>query len=597
MILIESFERGDGMKDNKNISVKAEGNEKISAETQAGAAVYMDKIVMSETITASVTADILYHAYESGDIDNIFYPGKWKDMSENIKQKLDNVELVTLGDVRENAYGVILWRPHHEINRNFIFSMVEENKGKNILPEITSLHFLIADKYFTVLKDGKKINASLYATPQKLSKLTESLAYELEQTKKDTPEYYNIRSLSWKIAIYNPLFYALKKEFPNTPIRDLCLVIEDYLNQTYKISQELIERSMDFNNIENWTDLFPRTKKDLEPLIAFARKRITQTNFISMPQNKITNSLISSFVDKPTAGQLDLLNGFEVEVNKNLILKFEDVPLDQTAPDLKPISVKTANGMKTLVILLREYSQHKNEKGNVRIPLSDIQTLRRYEDERTARRQTLAGITELSKIGFEVKDNKRFSGYRRLNGGDHYIKNGFVYWNWNPNFLPIIDDMKMSDFPIEGLATNDKTNPNAFYLTVFLSNSYRMNEGKTRQGKISVMSLIENCPDLKDKFDKGDKLKEKVMTPLIRDLDSLDWLHYDWYEPTGGKIDDIDSVKPKDFMKCYIMVDYSDFPTHEKRLAAKQRREKQNEKALANQRAKLQIKQEQQQNE
>lgn len=552
--------------------------------------------------TADEITDILFHAYQSGDVDKIFYGGKWDSMTESIKQELNDIDLEDLAIVKEYSYGVILNRIHRDIDRDFIAEMVSENNAKHILPELTSLHFFIAGKYFTVLKDGKKISASLYATPEKLSELTKPLLYEMQKAKGNKTEgpykteYYDIRTLAWKIGFYNPFFYALKTEYPNADIRTLCLIIEEYLKDSFGITQEILEQSQSFNNVENWPDLFPRTKKDLAPFLKFARDRIGQKNFLKVPQNKVTNALISSLVDKPTAGQLDFLNAFEMEVSKDLTLKFEDVKLDKTNQDAKPISVKTTNGMKTLVILLREYSQHKNDKGNVRIPLSDIQMLRGYEDERTARRQMLSGMLELSKVGIEVKDNKKFSGYRRLNGGDHYIKNGYANWNWNPNFLPIIDDMKITDFPLEGLATDDKENPNAFYLTVFLSNSYRMNEGKTREGKHSVLSLIDNCPDLKEKFEKGNKIKERVMIPLIRDLDSLEWLNYTWHAPTGEEIEDIDSVPSKDFLKCYIMVDYSDFPKHERRLKARERKTNQSEKALINARAKLKAKQEQQQN-
>ena len=549
--------------------------------------------------TSQQIAELLFHAYEIGDIDNIFYNGNWSKMSAETKHELDNIELEDLGTVKEYSYGVILNRIHREIDQEFIFSMVMENNEKNIRPEITSLHFMIAGKYFSVLKDGKKISPALYATPQKLDQLAQPLLYELkkyqakEPTEGHDPKYYEIRSLIHKIAVYNPFFYALKtsQEFINADIRTLCLVIEEYLNTNYKITNELLERSEAFNNIENWADLFPRTKRDLNPLFTFARRKIGQQQFLSTPQNKEINTLISSFVDKPTAGQLDIMQTLEIQVNDNFILKFDDIQLAQD--DVTPISVKTANGMKTLVIFLQEYAKHKNEKGDVRISLDEIQQLRNYNNVRTARKQTLAALKELSKIGFQVKERGKSSGFIRLNGGTATIKKGLVYWNWNQDFKPIVDNSckQLANVPLEGLATDDGKNPNAFYITWLLSTSYRMNEGKPREGEISVKTIIDYCPDLK-KYENSSRIRQMIMEPLIRDLDSLEWLNYTWHAPTGEKIDDIYSLSGKEFLKCYIKVDFSDFPKNKERLKAKEKKQAQADQALINARAKLKAKEE-----
>ena len=547
--------------------------------------------------TRQELADILFHAHELGDIDNIFYGGKWNKMSDTIKKELENIELEDLGTIRENAYGVVLNRLHNEIDREFIFSMLTENDRKEILPVISSIHEMIALKYFTVLKDGKRISASLYATPQQMAYYLEPLKDILTAAARGDKWNNSMgeaRELASIACDCNPFFHALKssQEFANVEFRELVLVVADYVKETFHIDRELFTRP--FNNIENWRDLFPRTKRDLEPLFKFARERIGQKNYFKVPQNKITNTIISSFVDKPTAGQLNILHAFELQVNKNFNLTFEDVQLSKD--DVNPISVKTTNGMKTLVIFLKEYAQNRNDRGDIRISLKEIQNIRHYGNIQTARKQTRAALNELSKIGFEVKDRGKSSGYIRLNGGTHYIKNDYVFWNWNQDFLPIIDNNTyIADLPAEGLATDDKRNPNAFYLTVFLANAYRMNEGKKREGKISVMSLIDNCPDLK-KYKDSDRTKQFIMEPLIRDLDSLEWLNYTWHAATGEKIEDIYSIPSKDFLKCYITVDYSEFPKHPDRLKAKHRKEAQAEKALINARAKRKVKAEEQKN-
>jgi len=149
------------------------------------------------------------------------------------------------------------------------------------------------------------------------------------------------------------------------------------------------------------------------------------------------------------------------------------------------------------------------------------------------------------------------------------------------------------DFRKESLATDDKRNPNAFYLAWTIQRHYRMNEGKDIEPIIKVKTLIDNCPDLKEKYEKSRRKFDDVMKPLIRDLDSLEWLNYTWHAATGGEIEDIYSIPSKDFFNCYIMVDYSDFPKHPERLKHKETRKKQLQRAIDNARAKAIVKKEQ----
>lgn len=548
--------------------------------------------------TTQELAEILFHAYESGDVDNIFYGGKWNKMSDAIKKELDNIELEDLAIIRENSYGIILNRIHREIDQDFVSSMLTENMNKNILPELVSLHFLIGKKYFNVLKKGKKISPSLYATPQQLNAYIAPISDKLAAAAKgENMDESVIEARFWAsvIGYCNPFFHALKTspEFVNVDLRTLVLIVIDYLNQTYGISQELLEKAYSFNTINNWTDLFPRTKRDLKPFIDFSRKRIGQQSYLQVPQNPEIHDLITSFVDNPTPGQLDILNNYEINISNKMTLIFEGIHFDDKE-DLTPISVKTKNGMKTLAILMQHFFENPNIDGDVKIPIATIKELRKYGDERTARRETLKAIYELSRIGFYVKDKGKPSGFIRLNAGIGFIKNGFVCWRFTREFIPFLTDPKgfAMDFRRESLGTDDKKNPNAFYLAWNISRHYRMNEGKDNESIIKVKTLIDNCPDLKDKYENSRRKKEDVMIPLIRDLDSLDWLYYTWYTPDGKPVEDINNVPSKTFFDCYIKVDYSDFPKHPDRLKHKEKRKQQLQRAIDNARAKSIVKKE-----
>lgn len=544
--------------------------------------------------TTKELADILFHAYELGDIDNIFYWGKWNNMSDTIKQELDQIELEDLAIVKEYSYGVILNRIREKIDQEFINSMFDHFDEKEFFPELQSIHFMIAEKYFTVLKDGKKISPSLYATPQKLSTYLEPLKDKLIAAAKGDKwddSMSEARFFAHTIGYCNPFFYALKSspEFVNTDLRTLILVVIQYLKEKYGIDQELLEKSYSFNNIKNWRDLFPRTKRDLDPLIKFARKRITAQRFRATPSNKQLTDFVAA-IATPSNGQMNFLNRLEISISNNLTLTYDDVK-DIT-------TLKTTEGTMFFIMLLQEYIAHPNPNGDVQLSIDKIQELRGYSNKTAAWTATRKADKEISRLGFEIKDKNRSSGYFGMNANVHFIKNGVYYFRFQREFIDWITGKGsyIADIPKHLLGINVRTNPNSFYLGYYIAIDHRRNEGNPR--KISVRSLINCCPDLKEKFEKGDRLKEYVMSPLIRDLDNIsgETFFFDWYDPTGNRIDNIWDIKTGVFFNCFIQVDYSDFPKHEERLEHAEKRKKQEQAALDRARANRIVKKEDQEN-
>ena len=606
----------------------------------------------AETATASLMYKLIMNFPKEKEY--LQFPGDFQKIPEGMRKILDGTDIEEISIIRRASHGmnpdfvvvdtkeisntytppqgdqpgkhegevmiIVTDHPTDEERMNEWISRIDYEKEWGVIPTET-MFSLIKSKVFTITNNGRKTNPALYANTTDISNYLYPIENELKKAlgtldwdseisdDEPNPKDRDFLLINETVRTFNPYIHTLKKEpeFMNRPIEELSNLILDYfMKQTGSSRNALIRNDQEYNILNpeilknHFRFFYPCTNKDLQDFIKFARGRIGQKYFLQVPQNKVTNTLISSFVDKPTAGQLDFLNAFETQINSNFILKFENVQLNKD--DVTPISLKTTNGMKTLIIFLHEFSERKNKKGDVRISLKEIQNKRDYKNIQTAREQTTKALDELSKIGFRVKDKGKFSGYIRLNGGTHYIKNDVVYWNWNQDFLPIIEKTFISDFPPEGLRTNDKKNPNAFHLTVFLSNSYRMNEGKESEGIVSVSALIDNCPNLKDNLQKNLKIKEKVMIPLITDLNSLEWLNYTWHAnkqdaATGNEINNIESLSSKDFLQCYIKVDFSDFTKHPDRLMHKATRKRQLQNKIDNAKAKAIVKKEMEEQE
>ena len=132
------------------------------------------------------------------------------------------------------------------------------------------------------------------------------------------------------------------------------------------------------------------------------------------------------------------------------------------------------------------------------------------------------------------------------------------------------------------LQTNDKRNPNAYYLYRAIWIDWRMNEGTDRP--ISIKTLIDLCPPLKKNLNTKKK-KEDIQIRFIDDLDSLELL-VDYIDAQGNIIDDPYSLSWDEFYKSSVRVDHSEFPHHPQRLEAKHRKKKQLENAIAKAKAK-----------
>ena len=146
---------------------------------------------------------------------------------------------------------------------------------------------------------------------------------------------------------------------------------------------------------------------------------------------------------------------------------------------------------------------------------------------------------------------------------------GGLYWIWSPVVFKSLEELAPVDVPRELYKASTKSS--AIPLGLAICSNYRMNEGKDRLEKMTVKSLLKHTPTIPtiEELQKaGDRrsAKQKIVIPFWHTLDEMgDWLVYLVYDRDGREVENPLDLSYEDFIDCYIMIDYSDFPTHEER--------------------------------
>ena len=220
----------------------------------------------------------------------------------------------------------------------------------------------------------------------------------------------------------------------------------------------------------------------------------------------------------------------------------------------------------------------------IRLPLSEYMDMRRLSDVKAAREQVLRDIEALKKIEYQAREKIRGkwvqSGSVSLYGGTGYIKNGIIHFNFNADFFNTLLTYRIMDYSVETLRLNPKQHPHAYFLSRYIDVNYRVNEGENRVKTISVATLIKNAPYLptRDEVMKSASYRgniyNAIIEPIVRDLDSIERLYYDFIDENGVTIDDpLNTFKGiggfERFISSRIQVDYSDYEKHPKRIERK----------------------------
>lgn len=292
-------------------------------------------------------------------------------------------------------------------------------------------------------------------------------------------------------------------------------------------------------------------------------------DFVKMIQGKGTNALMKIKTSSVLEGQLDVMGAATFKTGDDFTLIIKDY-------------AELMNGIPTHAWKLFDcfmlvFTQTKDP--SIRLPLKDYMDMRGLKDIKSTRKQVLESMDALSKISYEAKEKIKgrwvHSGTISLFGGTKIIKNGIIYFNFNADFYGQLIKYRVMDYPPMILKTNDAKNPNAFYFSRYIAENYRMNEGKDRLNFISVKTMLEKSPKMptyEEVMNGNRNVRDRIIEPFIRDLDSLDDVYYDIVsEDKETIIDHVEDLTYGEFIKCYLKIDYTDYPKNEARLERKKK--------------------------
>lgn len=292
--------------------------------------------------------------------------------------------------------------------------------------------------------------------------------------------------------------------------------------------------------------------------------------FISVAQSKATNALPALFKKDL---QLDIVGNATAEAGGVSFIIDRYTTL--------------AGGIRTQAYmlsdaLLSKFSQ--THSPTVELPLREYAEMRGLSASKDRlkdlRKEVAADLEALAAISYrckeKVKGKYQDSGVIRINGGTAIIKNGIIRWNFNADLIPWLERLPPIDYARETLTADPRTS--TYYFSRYLDINYRRNEGKPRVAIIAIKTLLAQTPNIPKiaevKAIRG-SIKQKILEPLFRDLDSIDRLYYDVLDEEKNVVADWRVCDPETVITSYsIRADYSDYPAHPQRVKSREKREK-----------------------
>lgn len=176
----------------------------------------------------------------------------------------------------------------------------------------------------------------------------------------------------------------------------------------------------------------------------------------------------------------------------------------------------------------------------VELPLKDYATLTGKKDLKELRKRTKADLQVLKRVKIKstprrkTKNNSGDYINTYLFGGTEGIKNGKIYFKFNPDFFKIFAEQKNFLYmPIEALQSNEKSNPHTYLLYKKVITHKRINAGKPRENIIRVKELYDYCislPRYEDIKENGRQVNQRIIEPFERDLSVIK--EFTWHYAT-----------------------------------------------------------------
>lgn len=291
-------------------------------------------------------------------------------------------------------------------------------------------------------------------------------------------------------------------------------------------------------------------------------------NFARVAQNKGVNAL--TFINSGTLVSLDAkTHKAKISVN--------DVTFE-----IEGYTGKTS----TAALMLNDMFLHflvETGSPSLQVDLREIARLKGRSTSSKAiyklHQEVVAWMKEITNIKYRcwerINGKKVESGTISINGGTSFIKNGVVYWNFNADLSAQLALFAPMDYPTELWKTDPRTNQ--YYFGRYIAQNYRLNEGKKGRERIPIKTLISkspNMPTYEEVMRSNRNVTDRIVRKTFSDLDALEHIFYTVELEDGTRIDNPEGMDYDTFIAAYIVVDYSDYPSHTQRIANQQRRQK-----------------------
>ena len=173
------------------------------------------------------------------------------------------------------------------------------------------------------------------------------------------------------------------------------------------------------------------------------------------------------------------------------------------------------------------------------------------------------------------------------------IVKGSIVFSFSQDMANYLTNAYIMQYPIELLKV-DERNPNSYHIgkKLLLHNSIDNNRAKGTNNRLSVLKLLEACPDIPDYeqvLNSDRALDRRIKTPLEAGLDSLPFVKWEYCTAKGVPLTDEEAqaINFNTFKQLYIQYEVIGGPDQTPRLERKrERKEQSKENAKRTQRKK-----------
>jgi len=276
---------------------------------------------------------------------------------------------------------------------------------------------------------------------------------------------------------------------------------------------------------------------------ASSQKNVGIPKYLWQPQGQMLNNIPTTFIQ----------DGIEVDVvADHAILRRGDFTLYINQYSSLTVKELRASFHRMFSIILIKFSERLDPEKTVKISLRDYMKICDLDNVKEARIQlkTDLGILYKSSVSYQSPIKRNNCSEMRL-CQDFTIKNSVIYVTLGDKFYDMLlsKDMKRMLIPVLVLQSNLRKNPNSYFIGRKLSEYDRINFNKKHNNVISIKSLLNVCPNLKN-WQNSKQKKRDIVQSFERDIDFLEeQIGWEYCKAKGKPLndEDIDLITDCDF--------------------------------------------------